>query len=123
MGERGRKTGLSLGKQIAVMLSTLVFFGLFFGSIAAFLMEPDAEFYLKYRGSHLRIPLTREQGLATLVPLLALVAAVIGSMYWRGFRHAWRTAQPEAIAPELYPGETVLWFGSPGWRSFRGARL
>jgi hypothetical protein len=115
--------GLSRGKRIVVLLSTLVFFALFFGSIAAFLAEPDGTFYLHHRASHTRIPLTREQGLAMMVPLIAAGAGAVVYTFWRSVRHAWKTARPGAVAPELDAGETVLWHGKQGWRSFGVARV
>lgn len=123
MEEQDQDSGLSRGKQLVAVLSTLVFFAFFFGSIVAFLAEPDVSFSVRDRVSHSRIPLTREQGLAIFVPLLVMIAAIIAVTYWRGLRQVWKTAQPGAIAPELHPGETVLWFGRIGWRSFRGLRV
>lgn len=123
MANQDRDVGPSRCKQIAVLLSVLVVFVLFFGTMAAFLMEPGGTFYLGGRGSHTRIPITREQGLAFFVPLLVLLVATAVAIFWRGFRHTWRTAKPAAVAPELPLGETVLWVGRPGWRSFRGLRV
>jgi hypothetical protein len=123
MEQQRKNRGLSRGKQMAIALSALVVLVLFFGAMAAFLMEPDATFYVRDRASHSRIPITREQGLAVWVPLLALLAVTAVCFFWHGLRHTWRTAQPAAVAPELPLGETVLWFGRPGWRSFRGFRI
>ena len=123
MEKRRKDIGLSRGKRIAITLSGLVFVVIFFGVVATFLVEPGGTFYLRYHGSHSRIPITREQGLAVMVPLIALNVAAVVFVFWRSLRHTWRTAQPAAVESELDPGETVLWLGRPGWRTFRGLRL
>lgn len=123
VGEQDELKGLSRGKRIAVALSGLMVFVIFLGSFAAFLLEPGGTFYLRHAGSQSRIPLTREQGLAFWVPLLALCTTAVIFTFWHGLRLTWKTAKPATIAPEISPAETVLWFGRSGWRSFRGGRL
>lgn len=123
MEEQDEDIELSRGKRIVITLSALVFFVLFFATAVAILAEPGGTYSMRARGGHARILLTREQGLAVMVPLLALSAVSVVALFWRSLRHSWRMAQSGTVASELNPGETVLWFGKAGWRSFSGGRV
>src|SRR5687768_103203 len=100
MAERIRRMGLSRGKRVAVLLSSLVFFAFFFGVIVAFLAEPGGSFYLG-RSLRSRIPLTREQGLAYFIPLVAAGICAVVYVFWGSIRHAWKTARPAEVVSEL----------------------
>ncbi|WP_121117714.1 hypothetical protein [Croceibacterium ferulae] len=121
MEDQDDDTGMSRKKRSAIICSSLVFFVIFFVASAAFLIEPDGTYYMRRPG--MKVPITRELGLAVLVPMLFLCAACVGWIYWRNLRHLWRTTEPQIEEPDVGSDKPVLWSARNNWRSFRGGRV
>lgn len=102
------KTLIAISTTLAILLPL--------GFMLFFVVQPDAAFYRRGLGEP-RVSITREEGLAYFLPLLATIAFVIGLWLWRGLRQT-RSGSPVA-APQLPLCEIVLWIGRQGWRSLQ----
>jgi len=122
MDEETDQADLPRGKRMLMALSTAIYFALFLGFMLVSVLEPGGTFWLGRRAQD-RIALTREEGLAIFLPLIAFSALLVVRGVRGQLRQIWSASRAGAVAPEIPPGETVLWIGRPGWRSLSIPRL
>lgn len=103
---------------VAFVVPSLAIIGL--GVLTA--LNPDTTFMLGERDGR-GIEISREVGLAIFLPVYLLLFILMAGMLLRGVFSIWSVGPADAALAILQGGESTLWRGKPGWRSWVRERM